>query len=270
MIEFTQVSKQYPGATSPALANVSLQIPPRKTTVLVGPSGCGKTTALRMINRMVEPTEGTVTIDGEDVAEKDPVQLRRSIGYVLQNGGLMPHHKVIDNIMAVPKLIGTPKNKAKDRAYELLDLVGLDEELALRFPAQLSGGQQQRVGVARALAADPNILLMDEPFAAIDPVVRAELQTEIRRLQKELNKTIVFVTHDIDEALLLGDQIALLQPGGSPAQVGTPEELFSNPANETVANFLGLNSRRRLRLAANSDVLIDASGQPRAILTERP
>ena len=209
MIELTGVTKTYPDGTV-AVDDFSAQFPPHKTTVLLGSSGSGKTTLLRMVNRMVDATSGTITIDGDDIADRDPVKLRRSIGYVMQNGGLLPHRSVLDNIATVPLLNGVSKASAHARARELMDLVGLDAKMAKRYPAQLSGGQQQRVGVARGLAADPNILLMDEPFGAVDPLVRAELQDELLRIQHTLAKTIVFVTHDVEEALRLGDQIILL------------------------------------------------------------
>ena len=221
MIEFQGVQKVFPDGTH-AVEDFSLVLPSRRTTVFVGSSGCGKTTLLRMINRMVDPTSGTVSIDGEDVAGRDPVQLRRRIGYVMQNSGLLPHFTVAENIATVPVLQGVKRRDARARALELMDTVGLDRAMADRYPAQLSGGQQQRVGVARGLAADPNILLMDEPFGAVDPIVRAELQQELLRLQREIGKTIVFVTHDIDEAFLLGDQVVILQKGARVAQVGTP------------------------------------------------
>jgi osmoprotectant transport system ATP-binding protein len=217
MIEFHTVSKQFPDGTV-AVADFSLMIPARQSTVLVGSSGCGKTTILRMINRMVEPSTGTVTIDGVDVKTRNKVELRRSIGYVLQAGGLLPHRTILDNIATIPMLNGVPKKQARLAAFEFLATVGLDASLAMKYPMQLSGGQQQRVGVARALASDPNILLMDEPFGAVDPIVRAELQQELRRLQRELGKTIVFVTHDIAEAF------ASCRPGGylEDRRVGSP------------------------------------------------
>ena len=235
-IEFSQVTKRY-GANT-VVNNLTLSIPAGETTVFVGSSGCGKTTTLRMINRMVEPQEGTVTIGGQNIADQDPYKLRRSIGYVMQSGGLLPHRTVLENVMTVPLLNGTPKPQAKERALDLLGTVGLDASLAQRYPAQLSGGQAQRVGVARALAADASILLMDEPFSAVDPIVRTELQEELLRLQGELHKTIVFVTHDIDEALFLGDNIAVFAPGGKLAQYGAPEEILTNPANDFVESFV--------------------------------
>ena len=235
-IEFSQVTKRY-GANT-VVDNLTLSIPAGETTVFVGSSGCGKTTTLRMINRMVEPQEGAVTIGGQNIADQDPYKLRRSIGYVMQSGGLLPHRTVLENVMTVPLLNGTPKSQAKERALDLLGTVGLDASLAQRYPAQLSGGQAQRVGVARALAADASILLMDEPFSAVDPIVRTELQEELLRLQGELHKTIVFVTHDIDEALFLGDNIAVFAPGGKLAQYGAPEEILTNPANDFVESFV--------------------------------
>ena len=235
-IEFSQVTKRY-GANT-VVNNLTLSIPAGETTVFVGSSGCGKTTTLRMINRMVEPQEGTITIGGQNIADQDPYKLRRSIGYVMQSGGLLPHRTVLENVMTVPLLNGTSKPQAKEHALALLGTVGLDASLAQRYPAQLSGGQAQRVGVARALAADASILLMDEPFSAVDPIVRTELQEELLRLQGELHKTIVFVTHDIDEALFLGDNIAVFAPGGKLAQYGAPEEILTNPANDFVESFV--------------------------------
>ncbi|MEP6560752.1 MAG: ATP-binding cassette domain-containing protein, partial [Nakamurella sp.] len=221
MIEFRSVSKKFPDGTV-AVADFSFVFPSHKTTVLVGSSGCGKTTLLRMINRMVEPTSGQILIDDVNIASQDKVKLRRSIGYVLQAAGLLPHRKVLDNVATVPFLTGVGKAQARAAALELLDKVGLDRSLAGRYPRQLSGGQQQRVGVARALAGDPDILLMDEPFGAVDPIVRADLQLELNRLQRELGKTIVFVTHDIDEAFTLADQVVIFRKGGVIAQSGTP------------------------------------------------
>jgi osmoprotectant transport system ATP-binding protein len=224
-------------------------------TVFVGSSGSGKTTALRMINRMIEPTSGTITVDGADVSAVDPVGLRLGIGYVIQHAGLMPHQRVIDNVATVPVLKGQSRRAARKAAYEVLERVGLDAKLASRYPAQLSGGEQQRVGVARALAADPPILLMDEPFSAVDPVVRHELQNETLRLQSELHKTIVFVTHDIDEALRLGEGVAVFK-GGSLQQYDEPAQLLSRPANEFVARFIGLGRGYRWLQ------LMDAAGLP--------
>ncbi len=213
MIRIDSVTKRYPDGTV-AVDRLSLEIPDRSITVLVGPSGCGKTTTLRMINRMVEPTEGTILLDGEDVQRQPVTTLRRNMGYVIQNAGLFQHRTIADNIATVPRMLGWGKQRARERAAELMERVGLDSSLAGRYPYQLSGGQQQRVGVARALAADPPVLLMDEPFSAVDPVVRKGLQDELLRLQDELGKTVVFVTHDIDEAIKLGTMVAVLREGG--------------------------------------------------------
>ncbi|WP_446225909.1 ABC transporter ATP-binding protein [Nocardia sp. IBHARD005] len=237
-IVFRGIDKTYPNGTH-AVRDLNLHIDSGSFTVFVGPSGCGKTTSMRMINRMVDPTAGTITIDGRDIATVDPVKLRLGIGYVIQSGGLLPHRKVVDNVATVPILLGQSRKAARAGALEVMDRVGLDRALAERYPAQLSGGQQQRVGVARALAADPPVLLMDEPFSAVDPVVRAELQSEMRRLQAELNKTIVFVTHDIDEAITLGDKIAVFGRGGVLQQYDTPEHVLAQPATDFVAGFVG-------------------------------
>jgi osmoprotectant transport system ATP-binding protein len=270
MIEFRQVSKQFPDGTR-AVDDFSLVIPSRKTTVFVGSSGCGKTTILRMINRMIDRTSGSIEIDGEDIEGLDKVKLRRRIGYVMQNSGLLPHRKVVDNVATVPLLNGVPKKQAHARALELLDTVGLDRSLANRYPSQLSGGQQQRVGVARGLAADPNILLMDEPFGAVDPLVRAELQQELIRLQRELDKTVVFVTHDIDEAFLLGDQVVILQKGGVIVQKGSPTEILSSPANDFVADFIGATKgKRALRIDRRDgrDIVVDSEGRAAGVLVD--
>ena len=238
LILIDDVSKRYPDGTV-AVDRLSLEIPDRSITVLVGPSGCGKTTTLRMINRMVEPSSGRILLDGRDVLREPVNALRRSMGYVIQNAGLFQHRTVLDNIATVPRLLGWTKQRARRRAGELMERVGLDAVLAKRYPYQLSGGQQQRVGVARALAADPPVLLMDEPFSAVDPVVRRGLQEELLRIQSELGKAIVFVTHDIDEAIRLGDQIAVLRTGGRLAQFAPPDELLASPADAFVADFLG-------------------------------
>ncbi len=267
-IEFRSVTKRF-GDGPAAVDEVTLEMPARKTTVLVGSSGCGKTTLLRMINRLIEPTSGDITIDGESIHAKDAVQLRRSIGYVLQNAGLLPHYTVADNIATVPVLTGQTKAAARRRALELMEVVGLDAAFADRYPAQLSGGQQQRVGVARALAADPNILLMDEPFGAVDPIVRKELQAEVIRLQRELDKTIVFVTHDIDEAFLLGDQVVILQKGAHIAQRGTPSEIIESPADDFVATFIGTDRGARAFRAKQTPrgtVLVDGAGRTQGVL----
>jgi osmoprotectant transport system ATP-binding protein len=238
MITFDKVTKEYPDGTV-AVDNLTLEVPEGTLTVFVGPSGCGKTTSMRMINRMIDPTSGTLTVDGKDVAGVDAVKLRLGIGYVIQSAGLMPHLRVIDNVATVPVLRGESRRRARKAALGVMERVGLDPSLADRYPAQLSGGQQQRVGVARALAADPPILLMDEPFSAVDPVVREDLQTEILRLQSELRKTVVFVTHDIDEAIKIGDKVAVFGRGGVLQQYDGPARLLSNPANDFVAGFVG-------------------------------
>lgn len=270
MIEFRGISKRFDDGTL-AVDDFSLVIPSRKTTVLVGSSGSGKTTLLRMINRMVDASSGELEIDGENVSMIEPVKLRRRIGYVMQNSGLLPHRRVIDNIATVPRLNGVPKKEAHERALELMDTVGLDRAMAERYPAQLSGGQQQRVGVARGLAVDPNILLMDEPFGAVDPIVRADLQQELLRLQRELGKTVVFVTHDIDEAFLLGDQVVILEKGGRIAQLGAPDEILANPASEFVASFVGADRGKRalsIREVDGARVLVDSSGTVAGRLVE--
>jgi osmoprotectant transport system ATP-binding protein len=245
MIQFDAVHKRFPNGTT-AVHDLSLEMPEGGITVLVGSSGCGKTTTLRMINRMVEPTSGTIKVNGRDVTRQDAAELRRSIGYVIQQAGLFPHRTVLDNIATVPLLLGWNRKKARARAAELLETVGLAADAGKRYPHQLSGGQQQRVGVARALAADPPVLLMDEPFGAVDPVVRTQLQDELLRLQKELNKTIVFVTHDVDEAVRLGDRIAIFRTGGHLVQIAPPAELLARPADDFVADFLG--AERGLKL----------------------
>ncbi len=237
-IEFSRISKTYPNGTH-AVSELDLRIESGSFTVFVGPSGCGKTTSMRMINRMITPSSGTITVGGADISTLNPVELRLGIGYVIQSAGLLPHRTVVDNVATVPVLQGVRRRTARAAALEVLDRVGLDRSLANRYPAQLSGGQQQRVGVARALAADPPVLLMDEPFSAVDPVVRAELQAEMLRLQAELRKTIVFVTHDIDEAVKLGDRIAVFGPGGVLQQYDAPQRVLAAPATDFVAGFVG-------------------------------
>jgi osmoprotectant transport system ATP-binding protein len=240
VIVFEHVTKRYPGGTV-AVDDLSLEVPDGKIMVLVGPSGCGKTTTLRMVNRLVEPTAGRILLDGRDVAQARPAALRRGIGYVIQQGGLFPHRTVEDNIATVPRLNGWRRAMARARARELMDLVGLDLALARRYPRQLSGGQQQRVGVARALAADPPVLLMDEPFSAVDPIVRSSLQDELLRLQAGLRKTVVLVTHDVEEAIKVGDLVAVYRPGGHVVQLDTPERLLSFPASDYVEGFVGFD-----------------------------
>lgn len=240
-VYFQGIQKTYPDGTV-AVENLDLKCPGGLITVFVGPSGCGKTTSLRMINRMVKPTGGKIWLGDNDVSHWDETQLRLNMGYVIQSGGLFPHRTIVDNIATVPVLLGEKRKNARKAALQLMKRVGLEPHLGSRYPYQLSGGQQQRVGVARALAADPPVLLMDEPFSAVDPLVRGELQLELLRLQEELAKTIIFVTHDIDEAVLLGDQIAVFEPGGRLAQVAAPEVLLSQPESEYVRNFIGADS----------------------------
>ncbi|MFO8075832.1 MAG: ABC transporter ATP-binding protein [Actinomycetota bacterium] len=254
MITFESVTKRYPDGTV-ALDALDLEVADGEIVVFVGPSGCGKTTTMRLVNRMVTPTSGRVLLDGTDVAEREPAALRRGIGYVIQHTGLFPHYTVRRNIGTVPELEGWARGRRDERVDELLDVVGLPSEIAERYPHQLSGGQRQRVGVARALAADPAVMLMDEPFGAVDPLVRSRLQEEFLRLQAEVRKTIVFVTHDIDEALAMGDRIAILAEGGRLQQYATPRELLSDPANDFVKEFLGEErGLKRLSLIPVSEV----------------
>ena len=250
------ITKKYGGQSTPAVDNVTLEFPAGQITVLVGPSGCGKTTTMKMINRLIEPTSGRIMIGEEDVTNVDPDKLRRRIGYVIQGAGLFPHFTVGDNIALVPQMLKWDKQKISDRVDELLDLVGLEpEEYRDRYPRELSGGQQQRIGVARALAADPPVMLMDEPFGAVDPITRQRLQDELLRLQDELHKTIVFVTHDFDEALKLGDKIAILDKGSEVVQFDVPEQILTNPANEFVEGFVGHGAAlKQLSLARVRDI----------------
>ena len=255
-IVLDSVSKRYPGQKAAAVDNVSLTVPAGETVVFVGPSGCGKTTTMRMINRLIEPTSGTITIDGKDALSINADELRRGIGYSIQQAGLFPHLTIAKNVGTVPGLIGWDKKRIAARTDEMLDLVGLDPDTYRhRYPRQLSGGQQQRVGVARALAADPPVLLMDEPFGAVDPITRGLLQDELMRLQTELGKTIVFVTHDFNEAVKLGDRIAVLGDQSAIMQYDTPEAILANPANEMVAGFVGADaSLKQLTLTRIRDV----------------
>jgi osmoprotectant transport system ATP-binding protein len=255
-LEFRQATKRYPGQTEPAVDALSLEVPAGEICVLVGPSGCGKTTAMRMVNRMTDITDGDILLDGRSVKERRPAELRREIGYAIQQIGLFPHLSVADNIATVPRLLGWQKDRIRARVDELLELVNLNpRETRDRFPAQLSGGQRQRVGVARALACDPPLMLMDEPFGAIDPINRERLQNEFLRLQQEIRKTVVFVTHDIDEAIKMGDRIAILRQGGKLAQYAPPAELLMYPANPFVEDFVGADrALKRLALQRVRDV----------------
>jgi osmoprotectant transport system ATP-binding protein len=270
MIEFRGVSKTYPGSDRPVVNDLSFEVPEGEICVLVGPSGCGKTTSMRMVNRLIEPTEGEILIDGEPNTAMSGTQLRRKIGYAIQQIGLFPHRTIAENIATVPGLLGWEKGRIRSRVDELLELVGLDpDDYRDRYPAELSGGQQQRVGVARAMAADPPIMLMDEPFGAVDPITRERLQDEFLRIQEDIKKTIVFVTHDIDEAIKMGDKIAILKQGGFLAQYDTPEEILANPNSEFVASFVG-NDRilKRLSLTRVGDLQLEpangnAEGLPR-------
>jgi osmoprotectant transport system ATP-binding protein len=282
VIEFRGVTKRFPDGTV-AVDDLDLQVRDGGITVFVGPSGCGKTTSLRMVNRMIDPSSGTILVNGTDVMKTDAAQLRRGIGYVIQQAGLFPHRTIVDNIATVPLLLGWDKKKARNRARELMETVGLVPEMAGRYPGQLSGGQQQRVGVARALAADPPVLLMDEPFSAVDPVVRESLQDELLKLQSDLGKTIVFVTHDIDEAVKLGDRVAVFRVGGHLAQYDEPGVLLSRPADDFVDGFVGrdrgyrglsfvsspelpLHELRTARVGERTDegwtLVLDADGRP--------
>jgi osmoprotectant transport system ATP-binding protein len=300
-LEFRDVSKRYPGADAPVIEHLSFTVPPGEICVLVGPSGCGKTTAMRMVNRMIDITDGDILLGGESVRNKAPAELRRSIGYAIQQTGLFPHLTVGDNIATVPKLLGWDKGRTRERIDELLELVSLDpDETRDRYPGELSGGMRQRVGVARALAVDPPLMLMDEPFGAIDPINRERLQNEFLRLQAQVGKTIVFVTHDIDEAIKMGDKVAVLKRGGVLAQYATPAELLMQPADEFVEDFVG-HDRALKRLALqrvrdidlwkaamvrpgdpvawvrerladadfNTPLMVDENGRPLGWLTER-
>jgi osmoprotectant transport system ATP-binding protein len=254
-VEFVNVAKRYPGRAEPAIRDLSFTVPAGEVCVLVGPSGCGKTTAMRLVNRMIELTSGDILLDGRSIKGRDTAQLRREIGYTIQQVGLFPHLNVGENIATVPRLLGWDKARIAARTGELLELVGLEAEMTGRYPAQLSGGQRQRVGVARALAADPPLMLMDEPFGAIDPITRSRLQDEFLRLQTEIRKTVLFVTHDIDEAIKMGDRIAVLRAGGELAQFATPQELLMHPADEFVEQFVGADrALKRLALSRVRDL----------------
>jgi osmoprotectant transport system ATP-binding protein len=261
-IVFDHVTKRYAGRDAAALDDLSLEIPAGTFCVLVGPSGGGKTTALKMINRLIPFDSGDIRIDGRSVKALPTTELRRGIGYVIQQVGLFPHQTIGENVATVPRLLGWPKSRIAARIVELLELVGLERGDAKRYPAQLSGGQRQRVGLARALAADPPVLLMDEPFGAVDPITRFRLQTELRRLHREVGKTIVFVTHDVDEAIQMGDRIAILREGGVLAQYDTPDAILAHPADEFVAQFIGEDrALRRLALKTLTDVTLERGSE---------
>jgi osmoprotectant transport system ATP-binding protein len=255
-IRLEDLSKRFPGQKEPAVESLSMEIPKGEIVILVGPSGCGKTTTMKMINRIIEPTSGRIFLDGEDVTKVNPDHLRRRIGYVIQQIGLFPHQTIAENIATVPKMLDWDKKKISDRVDELLEMVGMEPgQYRNRYPKELSGGQRQRVGVARAMSADPDVMLMDEPFGAIDPITRDRLQNEFLRLQEEIKKTIIFVTHDIDEAIKMGDRIAILKEQSRIAQFDTPERILVNPADDFVADFIGRGaSLKRLSLSRVRDV----------------
>ena len=273
-VRYADVTKRYEGADTDAVSHLDLEIPAGEICVLVGPSGCGKTTAMRMANRTVEMTSGDIFIGDRSVKDGDAAILRREIGYVIQQIGLFPHRTIAQNIGTVPKLLDWPKDRIRERVVTLMELIGLDPEYADRYPSQLSGGQQQRVGVARALAVDPPVMLMDEPFGAIDPINRSRLQNEFLRLQAEIEKTVLFVTHDVDEAIKMGDRIAVLQKGGKVAQYATPTELLMEPASDFVEDFVGADrALKRLALLRISDIdlweaPVSRAGEPTAPVTE--
>ena len=257
-IVFDHVTKRYPGRDEPAVKDLSLTIPAGEICVLVGPSGAGKTTAMKMVNRLIEYDEGDIRIDGTSVRDHDVTELRRGIGYVIQHVGLFPHMSVADNVATVPRLLGWSRDRQRKRTAELLELVGLEPEYGKRYPAQLSGGQRQRVGLARALAADPPLMLMDEPFGALDPITRDRLQLEFLRLHAEVRKTVIFVTHDIDEAIKLGDRIAIMREGGVLAQYDTPDQLLAHPADDFVARFVGADrGLKRLALRRLDEIELE-------------
>ncbi|MGI9015669.1 MAG: betaine/proline/choline family ABC transporter ATP-binding protein [Euzebya sp.] len=269
-IELHNLRKVFPGQSVPAVDDLSLEIPEGEIVILVGPSGCGKTTTMKMINRIIEPTSGKIVLDGEDVTKANPDELRRRIGYVIQQIGLFPHQTIFTNIATVPRLLNWDEERIRTRVDELLDVVGMDpERYRDRYPKELSGGQRQRVGVARAMSADPDVMLMDEPFGAIDPITRDRLQNEFLRVQADIRKTIVFVTHDIDEAIKMGDRICILREGSRIAQYDTPERILTNPADEFVAEFIGRGaSLKRLNLSRVRD--IELSEWPTAPLDSSP
>jgi osmoprotectant transport system ATP-binding protein len=263
MISLRSVTKRFAGSATDAVTALSLDVAEGEVVVLVGPSGCGKTTTMRMINRLIEPTSGTIVVEGTDVRKRDPVELRRGIGYVIQTVGLMPHRTVAQNIATVPELLGWEPMRTRERVEELAALFELTEELLPRYPGALSGGQRQRVGVARALAADPPVMLMDEPFAAVDPVVRARLQDQFLEIQRRLRKTIVFVTHDVDEAIKMADRVAILNVGGILEQHAPPEEILRAPATGFVADFVGdERGLKRLGLIVLRDLEVEPGQAP--------
>ncbi|WP_228021340.1 ABC transporter ATP-binding protein [Vasconcelosia minhoensis] len=257
MIQFNNVTKVYPGAPQPSVKNLTISVPEGETCVVIGPSGCGKTTTMKMVNRLIEPTEGEILVGGRDIMKQSSVDLRRGMGYVIQQIGLFPHFTIRDNVATVPNMLGWKKERTYQRIDELLEVVGLDPvQFRDRYPSQLSGGQRQRVGVARALAADPPVMLMDEPFGAIDPITRDRLQNEFLRLQKRMKKTIMFVTHDIDEALKMGTLVCILQVGGVLQQLDSPSHILSAPANKFVADFVGSDrGLKKLTLVRVSEVM---------------
>jgi osmoprotectant transport system ATP-binding protein len=263
-IVFDRVTKRYEGRDQAAVENLSLTIPAGDICVLVGPSGAGKTTAMKLVNRLIELDEGDITIDGTSIRDRDAVELRRGIGYVIQQVGLFPHMTIAENVATVPRLLGWPKKRTRERIAELLELVGLEQDYAGRYPAQLSGGQRQRVGLARALAVDPPLMLMDEPFGALDPITRDRLQLEFLRLHDEVRKTVIFVTPDIDEAIKLGDRIAILREGGHLAQYDTPDRILAHPADDFVARFVGADrGLKRLALRRLEEIELEPlDGRP--------
>ena len=264
-IVFDRATKRYAGTDKAAVEELSLTIPAGEICILVGPSGAGKTTAMKLVNRLIELDSGDIRIDGTSIRDQDVVELRRGIGYVIQQVGLFPHMTVADNIGTVPRLLGWDKKRTRARTAELIELVGLEADYGKRFPAQLSGGQRQRVGLARALAVDPPLMLMDEPFGALDPITRHRLQTELRRLHRDVGKTIIFVTHDIDEAIQMGDRIAILREGGVLAQYDTPDAILAEPADDFVAKFIGEDrALRRLALRTVGEVPLEVPGTANA------
>jgi osmoprotectant transport system ATP-binding protein len=257
-IVFDRVTKRYEGRDQAAVEDLSLVVPAGDICILVGPSGAGKTTAMKLVNRLIELDEGDIRIDGKSIRDLDVVELRRGIGYVIQQVGLFPHMTIADNVATVPRLLGWPKSRIRERTTELLDLVGLEQEYAERYPAQLSGGQRQRVGLARALAVDPPLMLMDEPFGALDPITRDRLQLEFLRLHEDVRKTVIFVTHDIDEAIKLGDRIAVMREGGHLAQYDTPDRLLAHPADGFVERFVGADrGLKRLALRRLEEIELE-------------